>query len=82
MSEQKSFSKSSHKTYTLVELVRGAPTAMVDHGPEDTVFAFPVVALIEAVVDIGSDPVPAADVDSGECPPRRDRQSKPDHRPG
>ena len=55
---------------------------MVDHGPDDTVFAFPVVALIEGFADIGSDPVAAADVAGGECPPRRDRQSKPDHRPG
>jgi len=47
------FSKSSKKTYSLVELVRRAPTVMVDHGPEDTVFAFPVVALLEALLALG-----------------------------
>ena len=47
------FSKSSQKTYTLVELVHRAPAQMVDHGPEDTVFAFPVVALWEIVLALG-----------------------------
>jgi menaquinol-cytochrome c reductase cytochrome b/c subunit len=47
------FSKSSQKTYTLVELVDRAPTQMVDHGPEDTVFAFPVVALWELLLALG-----------------------------
>lgn len=47
------FSESSKKTYTLVELVKGAPTVMTDHGPEDTVFAFPVVALIEILLSLG-----------------------------
>lgn len=51
--KEQSFSKSSHKTYTLVELVHGAPTTMVDHGPEDTVFSFPVVALIEVLLTLG-----------------------------
>lgn len=51
--KEQSFSKSSHKTYTLVELVHGAPTTMVDRGPEDTVFSFPVVALIEALLTLG-----------------------------
>ena len=41
----------STKTYSLVELVR-APTHMVDHGPDGTVFAFPVVALIELVLTL------------------------------
>lgn len=49
----KPFHKSSRKTYTLVELVSGAPTVMTDHGPEDTVFAFPVVALIEILLALG-----------------------------
>jgi hypothetical protein len=52
-SESRPFHKSSRKTYTLVELVRGAPAAMVDHGPEETVFAFPVVALIELLLTMG-----------------------------
>jgi len=47
------FSESSKKTYSLVELVKGAPTVMTDHGPEDTVFAFPVVALIELLLSLG-----------------------------
>jgi menaquinol-cytochrome c reductase cytochrome b/c subunit len=47
------FSKSSNKTYSLVELVHRAPTVMVDHGPEDTVFAFPVVALLELLMVLG-----------------------------
>jgi menaquinol-cytochrome c reductase cytochrome b/c subunit len=46
------FSKSSQKTYTLVELVHRAPAQMIDHGPEDTVFAFPVVALWELVLTL------------------------------
>jgi len=48
-----SFSRSSSKTYSLVELVHRAPTMMVDHGPENTVFSFPIVALIELVLVLG-----------------------------
>jgi hypothetical protein len=48
-----SFSKSSGKTYTLVELVHRAPAQMVDHGPEDTVFSFPLVALLELLLALG-----------------------------
>ena len=48
-----SFSRSSKKTYTLVELVHRAPALMVGHGPDDTVFAFPVVALIEILLALG-----------------------------
>jgi hypothetical protein len=48
-----SFSKSSGKTYTLVELVHRAPVQMVDHGPDNTVFAFPVVALLELLLTLG-----------------------------
>lgn len=47
------FSKSSQKTYTLVELVHRAPAQMIDHGPEDTVFAFPIVALWEIILALG-----------------------------
>lgn len=50
---QESFSKSSGKTYTLVELVHRAPAQMVDHGPEATLFAFPVVALLELLLSLG-----------------------------
>ncbi len=47
-----SFEKQSTKTYSLVELVK-APTTMVDKGPDGTVLAFPVVALIELVLTLG-----------------------------
>jgi len=51
--KENSFDKVEHstKTYSLVELVK-APTTMVDKGPDDTVFAFPVVALIEIVLTL------------------------------
>jgi hypothetical protein len=51
--KEKSFDKvdDSTKTYSLVELVR-APTEMVDKGPENTVFAFPLVALVEIVLTL------------------------------
>jgi len=51
--KEKSFDKveNSTKTYSLVELVR-APTEMVDKGPENTVFAFPLVALLEIVLTL------------------------------
>jgi hypothetical protein len=51
--KEKSFDKvdDSTKTYSLVELVR-APTMMIDKGPDDTIFAFPVVALIEVVLTL------------------------------
>lgn len=47
------FPRSSNKTYSLVEIVRG-PTTMVDKGPEDTVFAFPVVAILELLLALGA----------------------------
>ena len=47
------FSQSSQKTYTLVELVHRAPAEMIEHGPDDTVFAFPVVALWEFILTLG-----------------------------
>jgi hypothetical protein len=47
------FSKSSKKTYSLVELVHRAPSMMVDHGPDDTIFSFPVVAILELVLTLG-----------------------------
>jgi len=50
---QKSFDKAEHptKTYSLVELVK-APTIMVDKGPEDTIFAFPLVAIVEVLLTL------------------------------
>lgn len=47
------FPKDGRKTYGLMALVRGE-SRMVDHGPDDTVFAFPVVAIIEAVSFLGT----------------------------
>ncbi len=44
--------KSRTKTYSLVELVK-APTTMADKGPDDTVFSFPVVALLELLLTLG-----------------------------
>jgi hypothetical protein len=49
----KKFQKGAGKTYSLVELVRKAPTTMVEKGPDDTVFAFPVVALLEILLALG-----------------------------
>ena len=46
------FPKDSSKTYALVELVRGR-TTMVGKGPDDTIFAFPVVLLLEIVLTLG-----------------------------
>ncbi len=51
--EKTAFPQDGSKTYTLVELVRGAPRAMVEKGPDDTVFAFPVVALLELLLALG-----------------------------
>ncbi len=48
-----SFSKSSRKTYSLVEVVK-APTTMVDKGPDNTIFAFPIVAILELIIALGS----------------------------
>lgn len=41
------------KTYTLVELIPGT-SPLVNKGPDDTVFAFPIVALIETVLLLGT----------------------------
>src|SRR4030066_161469 len=43
------FPKESGKTYALVELMRGS-TPLVDKGPEDTVFSFPVVLIWEVIL--------------------------------
>ena len=47
------FPKDGRKTYGLMALVRGE-SRMVDHGPDDTVFAFPIVAIIETVLFLGT----------------------------
>ncbi len=46
------FPKHTNKTYALVELVRGE-SPMVGKGPDDTVFAFPVVLLWEIILLLG-----------------------------
>jgi hypothetical protein len=46
------FPKDTNKSYALVELVRGKST-MVGKGPDDTVFSFPVVLLIEILLTLG-----------------------------
>ncbi len=46
------FPKDSSKSYALVELMRGS-SPMVDKGPEDTVFSFPVVLLWEIILLLG-----------------------------
>lgn len=51
--EKTAFHKNDTKTYTLVELVKGAPTTMVEKGPDDTVFSFPVVILLELLLGLG-----------------------------
>jgi hypothetical protein len=50
---KKSFARSSRKTYSLVEIVK-APTTMVDKGPDDSIFAFPIVAILELILALGS----------------------------
>ena len=46
------FPKDSDKSYALVELVRG-DGPMVDKGPENTVFSFPIVLLWELILLLG-----------------------------
>jgi menaquinol-cytochrome c reductase cytochrome b/c subunit len=53
MPEKTIFQNEGHKTYTLVELVKGAPTTMLEKGPDDTVFSFPVVILLELLLSLG-----------------------------
>lgn len=46
------FPKDGSKSYALVELVRGEGP-MVDRGPDDTVFSFPVVLIWESILLLG-----------------------------
>ncbi len=48
-----SFTPGGTKTYSLVEVVRDAPTTMADKGPDNTIFAFPVVAIMELLILLG-----------------------------
>ena len=47
------FPRDPDKTYGLMELIRGT-SPMVDKGPEDTVFSFPIVAIIELLLSLGT----------------------------
>lgn len=47
------FPKDPRKTYGLVELMHGT-SPLVDHGPENTVFSFPVVLLWELALLLGA----------------------------
>lgn len=51
--DTKVFPRGELKTYGLMELVRGT-SPMVGKGPENTVFAFPIVAILEALLAIGT----------------------------
>lgn len=51
--DTKAFPRGELKTYGLMELVRGT-SPMVDKGPDDTVFAFPIVAILEALLAVGT----------------------------
>ena len=46
------FPKDSGKTYAIVEKMRGK-TPLVGKGPDDTVFSFPIVLLIEIILGLG-----------------------------
>ena len=46
------FPKNTNKTYSLVELMPG-DSPMVGKGPDDTVFAFPIVLLLEVLLLLG-----------------------------
>lgn len=46
------FPKGNKKSYALVEMMRGK-SPMVGKGPENTVFSFPVVLLIEIILGLG-----------------------------
>jgi quinol-cytochrome oxidoreductase complex cytochrome b subunit len=47
------FARGPEKTYSLMELVRGTST-MVGKGPGDTLFSFPIVAILEALLALGA----------------------------
>jgi hypothetical protein len=51
--ETEIFPKDTDKTYGLMELVKGT-SPMVDKGPDDTVFSFPIVALLELLLALGT----------------------------
>ncbi|MEI6290780.1 MAG: hypothetical protein WCP19_10135 [Chloroflexota bacterium] len=50
--EQTPFPKDGVKTYNLVEVVSGRST-MIEKGPDNTVFSFPIVAILELILALG-----------------------------
>ncbi len=51
--QDKRFERGPEKTYGLMELVRGT-SPMVDKGPNDTIFSFPIVAILELLITLGA----------------------------
>ncbi len=51
--EKEIFPKDGIKTYNLVEVVRGR-TTMIEKGPDNTIFAFPIVAILELLIALGT----------------------------
>ena len=47
------FARGPLKTYSLMELVKGA-SPMVGKGPDETIFSFPMVAILELLLTIGT----------------------------
>jgi hypothetical protein len=47
------FPKDGVKTYNLVEVVRGR-TTMIEKGPDNTIFSFPTVAILELLITLGT----------------------------
>jgi len=53
MDPTETFPQSPSKTYGLMAVAK-AETRMAEKGPDDTVFAFPVVALLELLLTLGT----------------------------
>jgi hypothetical protein len=51
--QKEAFPKDGVKTYNLVEVVRGR-TTMIEKGPDNTVFSFPIVAILELLIALGA----------------------------
>ena len=52
-SNKEAFPKDGVKTYNLVEVVRGR-TNMIEKGPDNTIFSFPIVAILELLIALGA----------------------------
>jgi hypothetical protein len=51
--QNETFPKDGIKTYNLVEVVRGR-TTMIEKGPDNTIFSFPIVAILELLIALGT----------------------------